>query len=147
MFLVSDSGHTLFTSSNTHCKCSSSGRLERPYPKRLLGCSWIGHLFSFSITAQSLVDSLYGFHQTLKNEEVYWKLYEHPQLARELLAALKKRYNSRCPRWALIPESGGDPLVSREVYVQGDSIQIPKCQIWAKVNQVKLETLLTEETV
>ncbi len=53
---VSDSGHTPFTSPNYHCKCSSSGRLDQPYPERLLGCSWIGHLFSFSIMAQSLVN-------------------------------------------------------------------------------------------
>ena len=53
---VSDSGHTPFTSPNSHCQCSGSGRLDRPYPERLLGCSWIRHLFSFSIMAQSLVN-------------------------------------------------------------------------------------------
>ncbi len=85
------------------------------------------------------------FHQTLKNEEVYWQLYEHPQQARESLAAFKKRYNTRRPHWALIPESGGDPLVPEEVYVAGHSIQIPKWQTWAKAAQAKLEALLTEE--
>ncbi len=32
------------------------GRPDQPYPGRLLGCSWIGHLFSSSIMAQSLVN-------------------------------------------------------------------------------------------
>ncbi len=36
---VSDSWHTPFTSPNSRCKCSSSGRLDRPCPERLLGCS------------------------------------------------------------------------------------------------------------
>ena len=85
------------------------------------------------------------FHQTLRNEEVYWQLYEHPQQARESLAAFGRRYNSRRPHWALIPESGGDPLVPEEVYVAGHSIQIPKWQTWAKAAQAKLEALLTEE--
>ena len=36
---VSDSGHTPFTSPNSHCQCSGSGQLDRPYPERLLRCS------------------------------------------------------------------------------------------------------------
>jgi hypothetical protein len=36
---VSDSWHTPFTSPNSRCQCSGSGRLDRPYPERLLGCS------------------------------------------------------------------------------------------------------------
>ncbi len=52
---VSDSGHTPFTSP-TPAASSSTGRLDRPYPERLFESSWIGHLFSFSIMAQSLVN-------------------------------------------------------------------------------------------
>jgi hypothetical protein len=52
---VSDSGHTPFTSP-TPAASSSTGRLDLPYPKRLTECSRIGHLFSFSIMAQSLVN-------------------------------------------------------------------------------------------
>jgi len=61
------------------------------------------------------------------------------------MAQFRKRYNSRRPHWALIPESGGDPLVPEEVYVAGHSIQIPKWQTWAQAAQAKLEALLTEE--
>ena len=52
---VSDSGHTPFTSPTPAAR-SSTGRLDRPYPERLLERSWIRHLFSFSIMAQSLVN-------------------------------------------------------------------------------------------
>ena len=45
---------TPFTSP-TPATSSSTGRLDRPYPERLSN-SWIGHLFSFSIMAQSLVN-------------------------------------------------------------------------------------------
>jgi transposase InsO family protein len=34
------------------------------------------------------------FHQTLKREEVYWQLYDHPQDAREKLEAFQRRYRS-----------------------------------------------------
>ena len=36
---VSDSGNTPFTSPNSRRQSSSSGRLDRPYPERLLRCS------------------------------------------------------------------------------------------------------------
>ena len=52
---VSDSGHTPFTSP-TPAESSSTGRLDRPYPERLLECLWIKHLVSSSIMAQSLVN-------------------------------------------------------------------------------------------
>jgi putative transposase len=84
------------------------------------------------------------FHQTLKTEEVYWRLYEHPQHARACLAEFRERYNQSRPHWALIPEECGDPLVPEEVYVQGRSIQIPKWQTWARAARERLEAL-TEE--
>src|SRR5919109_1576387 len=37
------------------------------------------------------------FHQTLKTEEVYWKLYENPQHARACLAEFRDRYNALRP--------------------------------------------------
>ena len=43
------------------------------------------------------------FHATLKTEEVYWRLYDHPQHARECLAEFRTRYNERRPHWALVP--------------------------------------------
>ncbi len=52
---VSDSGHTPFISP-TPAASSRTGRLDRPYPERLIERPWIGHLFSFSIIAQSLVN-------------------------------------------------------------------------------------------
>ena len=68
------------------------------------------------------------FHQTLKREEVYWRLYDHPQHARACLAEFRDRYNRLRPHWALIPEEGGDPVVPEEVYAGGVQIQIPAWQ-------------------
>lgn len=52
------------------------------------------------------------FHQTLKTEEVYWRIYTDPMHARSCLADFRARYNYFRPHWALRPEEGGDPLVS-----------------------------------
>lgn len=82
------------------------------------------------------------FHQTLKTEEVYWRLYDHPQHCRACLAEFRERYNQLRPRWALLPAEGGDPLVPAEVYAGGRAIQIPRWQTWAKAAQAKLEELL-----
>jgi len=82
------------------------------------------------------------FHQTLKTEEVYWRLYEHPQHCRACLAEFRDRYNQLRPHWALVPEEGGDPLTPTEVYADGRTIQIPRWQAWAKAAQAKLEELL-----
>ncbi len=84
------------------------------------------------------------FHRTLKQEEVYWRLYDHPQHARECLAEFRERYNQRRPHWALVPEVGGDPWVPAEVYAGKRAIQIPKWQTWAIAAQAKLDELLTE---
>jgi putative transposase len=84
------------------------------------------------------------FHQTLKTEEVYWRLYENPQHARVCLAEFHVRYNTLRPHWALVPEEGGDPLVPIEVYAGARSIQIPRWQDWARAASARLETLLEE---
>jgi transposase InsO family protein len=82
------------------------------------------------------------FHQTLKTEEVYWRLYDDPQHARGCLAEFRERYNHRRPHWALVPEEGGDPLVPDEVYRQGRQIKIPKWQGWARAAKEKLDEML-----
>jgi len=82
------------------------------------------------------------FHATLKNEEVYWRLYEHPQHCRACLAEFRDRYNQLRPHWALVPDQGGDPWVPAEVYAGGRTIQIPRWQTWAKAAAAKLEELL-----
>src|SRR5438094_6017368 len=45
---VSDSEHPPFTSPNAHCHSSGSGRLDRPYPGRLLLCEERWHTFLLS---------------------------------------------------------------------------------------------------
>jgi putative transposase len=82
------------------------------------------------------------FHQTLKTEEVYWRLYEHPRQARECLAEFRERYNRRRPHWALRPEGGGDPLAPEEVYAGGRRVQTPKWQAWALAAKARLDELL-----
>lgn len=85
------------------------------------------------------------FHKTLKEEEVYWRLYDNPNHARGCLAEFRVRYNNLRPHWALIPEEGGDPMVPAEVYVQGKRTQLPKWQPWARKVKKKLEGLLQAE--
>lgn len=81
------------------------------------------------------------FHATLKSEEVYWRLYQHPQHCRACLAEFRERYNRLRPHWALVPEAGGDPLVPAEVYERGDAIAIPRWQSWALAAKAKLEAM------
>jgi len=84
------------------------------------------------------------FHKTLKDEEVYWRIYDNPAHCRECLEEFKERYNNVRPHWALIPESGGDPMTPREVYVDGLVTQIPKWQGWAKGAKEKLDQMMNE---
>jgi transposase InsO family protein len=82
------------------------------------------------------------FHQTLKTEEVYWRLYSDPAHARACLAEFHERYNRLRPHWALRPEGGGDPLVPEEVYAGGQVVQLPAWQQWAKTAKEKLDELM-----
>ena len=56
------------------------------------------------------------FHRTLKEEEVYWRLYDSRSTAGSAWPSSATRYNDRRPHWALVPEEGGDVLVPVEVY-------------------------------
>jgi putative transposase len=85
------------------------------------------------------------FHKTLKEEEVYWRLYDSPAHCRQCLAEFRDRYNRRRPHGALVPEAGGDPLVPEEVYAGGRTIRIPRWQSWAREAKKKLEAMMTEE--
>jgi putative transposase len=81
------------------------------------------------------------FHETLKEEEVYWNLYESLAQCRESLARFHRRYNTERPHWALVPEDGGDPLTPEEVYAHGLAVKLPRWQKWAVAAQKKLEEL------
>ena len=84
------------------------------------------------------------FHRTLKEEEIYWHIYENPAHARSSLAEFQARYNTERPHWALVPESGGDPVVPEEVYAGDVKITIPKWQGWARAAKEKLDELMEE---
>jgi transposase InsO family protein len=84
------------------------------------------------------------FHATLKEEEVYWRLYDNPQHCRECLAEFRQRYNTERPHWALRPAQGGDPFVPEEVYAGGRAIQVPKWQGWAVRAKAELDRLCEE---
>ena len=85
------------------------------------------------------------FHRTLKQEEVYWRLYDNPYHAEQCLKEFHQRYNTIRPHWALIPETGGDPMTPYDVYVDGKTIQVPKWQGWARGAKAKLDAMMTEE--
>ena len=82
------------------------------------------------------------FHGTLKKEEVYFRIYEHPNHARQCLEEFRQRYNQVRPHWALRPAEKADPWTPAEVYEQGRTIIIPQWQGWAKAAQKKLEEQL-----
>ena len=82
------------------------------------------------------------FHKTLKEEEVYWRLYDDPRHARRCLAEFRERYNGRRPHWALVPEGGGDPVTPEDVYVNGLAVGIPKWQGWARGAKAKLNQMI-----
>jgi putative transposase len=82
------------------------------------------------------------FHQTLKTEEVYWRMYTDPAHARACLAEFRERYNRLRPHWALRPEAGGDPLVPEEVYAEGQVVQLPRWQEWARAAKQKLDEMM-----
>ncbi len=86
------------------------------------------------------------FHNTLKTEEVYWRIYEDVGHARDCLAEFAERYNNHRPHWALVPAEGGDPLVPAEVYAQGRRTQLPRWQGWARDVKKKLDALLEEDS-
>lgn len=81
------------------------------------------------------------FHRTLKEEEVYWRLYDNPAHARVCLGEFRERYNRLRPHWALAPESGGDPVTPEDVYAKRVTPQLPRWQGWAKAAKEKLEKL------
>ena len=81
------------------------------------------------------------FHQTLKTEEVYWKLYTSPAEARGSLEVFRRRYNEIRPHWALTPVGGGDPVTPVDVYAHGQAVQLPKWQAWAKAARQKLQRM------
>ncbi len=85
------------------------------------------------------------FHRTLKEEEVYWRLYDNPHHGRMCLEEFRVRYNTIRPHWALIPQQDGDPMTPHDVYVEGKATAIPKWQGWAKAAKAKLDELMTEE--
>jgi len=85
------------------------------------------------------------FHRTLKEEEIYWRLYDSPTHGEQCLKEFRQRYNTIRPHWSLIPEAGGDPMTPYDVYVEGKTIQIPKWQGWAKAVKAKLAEMMTEE--
>ena len=82
------------------------------------------------------------FHQTLKTEEVYWKLYSSPAEARASLEQFRRRYNGIRPHWALEPAGGGDVVTPQEVYVQGCAVKLPRWQGWAKAAREKLAAMV-----
>jgi putative transposase len=84
------------------------------------------------------------FHRTLKEEEIYWRLYESSAHGKECLVEFRHRYNTERPHWALIPPGGGDPLTPEEVYVAGCATELPRWQGWARKAKAKLERLQGE---
>ena len=86
------------------------------------------------------------FHQNLKQEEVYWRIYENPGHCRDCLEDFHKRYNNVRPHWALKPVAGGDPVTPEDVYAKGVVVTLPKWQHWARAARKKLDKLMAEDS-
>jgi transposase InsO family protein len=84
------------------------------------------------------------FHQTLKDEEVYWRLYDDVRHAKQCLDEFHQRYNDHRPHWALVHAEGGDPLTPSQVYRQGMAIRLPRWQTWARTAKESIEKQLQE---
>jgi transposase InsO family protein len=87
------------------------------------------------------------FHQTLKKEEVYFRIYENPGACRDSLNTYRDLYNTVRPHWSLIPENGGDPLTPDDVYRDGHRTKIPRWQQWARAAKSKIDQLLDQSVV
>ena len=85
------------------------------------------------------------FHRTRKQEEVCWRLYDHPGHARACLAEFRDRYNRQRRHWALIPEDGGDPLTPEYGCVTGLAVQIPRWQGWATKAEEQLDQIILKD--
>lgn len=85
------------------------------------------------------------FHRTLKQEEVYWRLYDNPAHARQCLREFRDRYNTQRPHWALIGPQGGDPVTPQDVYEHGLAIGIPKWQKWAVQAREQLDQMMYQD--
>jgi len=82
------------------------------------------------------------FHQVLKEEEVYWRMYDNPGHCRTCLAEFHRRYNDIRPHWALIPEAGGDVVTPTDVYTGKVRTRLPRWQGWAREAKKRLEEML-----
>lgn len=82
------------------------------------------------------------FHAVLKQEEVYWNLYDNPADCRTKLAVFRDRYNTLRPHWALKPEAGGDVVTPETVYRGQIRTTIPRWQGWARDAKKRLDAKL-----
>jgi len=82
------------------------------------------------------------FHQVLKEEEVYWRMYNDPSHCRECIGEFHRRYNDVRPHWALIPEQGGDVVTPTDVYTGKVRTQLPRWQGWAREAKKRLDEML-----
>ncbi len=73
---------------------------------------------------------------------MYWHLYASPEDARKKLNAFRERYNEIRPHWALVPESGGDPVTAADVYARGVAVGLPAWQGWARAAKEKMDRLM-----
>ena len=82
------------------------------------------------------------FHAVLKQEEVYWNLYDNPADCRAKLAIFRDRYNTLRPHWALNPVNGGDVVTPEAVYRGHITTTIPRWQTWARDAKTRLDAKL-----
>jgi transposase InsO family protein len=125
------------------------GSLEKtPFLVTNNGSSFLTRHFRTHIDGQYRTQAQLGLpdrsNQTLKTEEVYWRLSRSPGDYRESLEGSRQRYNDVRPHWALIPTVGGDPVTPTDAYFYGQAVQLPRWQSWAKTARKKLEDMVAD---
>lgn len=122
VFLVTDNG-TSFVAKRFHQELD---RLARENGRdRLFSHVRIGYRMP---THLGLLER---FHRTLKEEEVYWKVYQDPLEAGRSLREFRRRYNEERPHWAL------DLACPIQAYRGEVQVKPPKWSRWAREKGVE----------
>ena len=66
--------------------------------------------------AHDITDRKRAELELIQEKELSDRIYENSADARTCLTEFEARYNERRPRWALVPDSGGDLVTPLRVY-------------------------------
>jgi len=80
------------------------------------------------------------FHQTLKTDEVYWRLYKKPGEARQSLLVFHRTHKELCPHWAF-GAAGRRCGDTGRLYMHGRMMKLLTWQRWAGESRERLQAM------